>query len=152
MKIGDAIKGFTLPGTDGEFCLSQCRGQIVVLYFYPKDDTPGCAIESNDFSNMLDDFHAANAVVVGISRDSVKSHEKFRAKFNYAHHLISDKDEVLCNRFAVIKNKTMFGKAARGIARSTFLIDQNGKLAREWRNIKDVTGHAAEVLLATKQL
>lgn len=152
MRIGDSVDDFTLPGTDGDFSLSQHRGQTVVLYFYPKDDTPGCTIEGNEFSALLGEFRQANAVVVGVSRDSVKSHCKFRDKFNYTHHLISDTDEMLCKQFAVMKDKTMFGKPVRGISRSTFLIDANGNLAGEWRDIKDAAGHAAEVLAAAKQM
>lgn len=152
MKIGDLVEDFVLPGTDGEFRLSAFRGRAVVLFFYPKDDTPGCTIEGGEFSSLLDEFKAAGTEVVGISRDSVRSHEKFRAKFDYAHHLISDKDEIACAQFGVMKKMTMFGKPARGISRSTFLIDREGRLAREWRGIKEAAGHAADVLKAAQQI
>ena len=152
MEIGGLVEDFALRGTDGEFCLSARRGRAVVLYFYPKDDTPGCTLESGEFSALLPDFAAAGAEVVGVSRDSPKSHEKFRAKFNYAHHLISDPDELLCGRFGVIVQKTMFGKPARGISRSTFLIGKDGRLAQEWRAVKNPEGHAAEVLAAARRL
>lgn len=152
MKIGDLVEDFALPGTGGEFRLSEMRGRAVILFFYPKDDTPGCTIEGGEFSALADEFANTGAVVVGVSRDSVRSHEKFRAKFNYAHHLISDAEELLCARFGVMKNKTMFGKPARGVSRSTFLIDKDGRLAREWRDIKNAEGHAAEVLDAVREL
>lgn len=154
MKIGDIIDDFTLPitGADETFTLSQAAGKTVVLYFYPKDDTPGCTIESTDFSAMLNDFHAANAIVLGISRDSLRSHEKFRAKFDYQHHLLADTDAMLCKRFGVLKEKTMYGKPATTIARSTFVTDGNRRLAFEWRNISDVNGHAAAVLEKVRTL
>ena len=152
MEIGGLVEDFALPGTGGEFRLSARRGRAVVLYFYPKDDTPGCTLESGEFSALLPEFEAAGAEVAGVSRDSPRSHGKFRAKFNYAHHLISDADELLCGRFGVIVQKTMFGKPARGVSRSTFLIDRNGRLAQEWRGIKNPGGHAAEVLAAARRL
>ncbi|MGI9298273.1 MAG: peroxiredoxin, partial [Gammaproteobacteria bacterium] len=108
--------------------------------------------EGGEFSALAEEFASAGAVVIGVSRDSARSHEKFRAKFNYAHHLISDADELLCAQFGVMKNKTMFGKPARGVSRSTFLIDREGRLAREWRDIKNAAGHAAEVLDAVREV
>ncbi|MBE8158418.1 MAG: peroxiredoxin [Betaproteobacteria bacterium] len=152
MEIGDLVEDFALPSTDGEFRLSDCRGRAVVLYFYPKDDTPGCTLEGREFSALLPEFESAGVEIAGVSRDSVRAHEKFCAKYDYAHRLISDADELLCGRFGVIKNKTMFGKPARGIARGTFLIGKDGRLARAWRDIKDIEGHAAEVLAAAKEL
>lgn len=152
MNIGDMVEDFVLPGTGGNFSLSANRGQAVVLYFYPKDDTPGCTIEGNEFSALLPEFSAAGATVAGVSRDGVASHERFRSKFSYAHHLLSDKDETLCGLFDVIKEKIMYGRPARVISRSTFLIGRDGKLAKEWRGIKDAAGHAAEVLQAVKAL
>ena len=154
INIGDTIEDFTLPvtGGAGEFTLSGAAGKNVVLYFYPKDDTPGCTIESGDFSSLLGEFERANAVVLGISRDSIRSHDKFRAKFDYQHHLLADTDAKLCEYFGVLKEKTMFGKLGIGISRSTFVIDGGGKLALEWRGIKDVTGHAAEVLEKVRAL
>lgn len=150
-KIGDAISDFALPSTDGEFRLSTHKGQKVVLYFYPKDATPGCTLEGHDFSKLKNDFAAAGAVVLGVSRDDMKSHEKFKAKEGYTVDLISDADETLCQMFDVIKMKNMYGKSVLGIERSTFVIDENGKLAEEWRKVS-VPGHAAEVLAKVKAL
>ena len=152
MNMGDKVDDFSLPSTDGEFTLSAARGKTVVLYFYPKDDTPGCTIESGEFSALLDDFTAADAVVLGVSRDSIRAHNKFRGKFNYAHHLLADEEEKVCGQFGVMGNKTMFGKPARGIIRSTFIIDSAGRLGREWRGIKEAAGHAAEVLAVVRQM
>lgn len=144
-RVGQPVPDFTLSGTRGEVQLSSLRGKKVVLYFYPKDATPGCTIEGHDFSRLLPEFEAAGAEVFGISRDSLESHEKFRAKENYSVHLLSDPDESACTQFDVMKMKNMYGKQVRGVERSTFVIDQNGNLVREWRKV-DVTGHAAEVL------
>lgn len=144
-RVGQPVPDFTLAGTSGEIKLSSLRGKKVVLYFYPKDATPGCTIEGHDFSRLLPEFEAAGAEVFGISRDSVSSHEKFRTKENYSVHLLSDPDESACQQFDVMKMKNMYGKQVRGVERSTFVIDQNGKLVREWRKVS-VTGHAAEVL------
>ena len=154
MQINDLIEDFTLPVTGDEesFTLSQAAGKIVVLYFYPKDDTPGCTIEGNDFSALLEDFTRANALVFGISRDSVRSHEKFRAKYDYRHHLLADTAADLCNRFAVLKQKTMYGKPVTGVSRSTFIIDGEQRLRYEWRDIKEVAGHAAAVLEKVRTL
>lgn len=152
MKIGDTVEDFELPGTDGAFRLASAAGKIVVLYFYPKDDTPGCTIEGKDFSALLDDFNAAGALVYGISKDGIRSHENFRAKFNYAHHLLADEAAALCECFGVIGEKSMFGKKYLGIVRGTFIIDDGGKLTHEWRDIKDVTGHAADVLEAVREI
>ena len=139
MNIGDEIADFTLPGTDGEFRLSANRGRAVVLFFYPKDDTPGCTIEGGEFTQHLSDFTSANAVVLGVSADSIDSHQDFRSKFDYAHHLLSDGERTLHRQFEVGK-------------RSTFLIDGEGKLSREWRDIGEVKGHAFEVLEAVRGL
>ncbi|WP_018872771.1 peroxiredoxin [Thioalkalivibrio sp. ALJ16] len=127
------------------------RGRIVVLYFYPKDNTPGCTNESRDFATNLAAFEAAGAVILGVSRDSVKSHENFRQKQELPFDLLSDGDEQLCAAFDVIKMKNMYGKQVRGIERSTFLIDANGVLRREWRKVK-VPGHVDEVLAAVREL
>jgi len=151
LKIGEAVGDFTLPGTGGDFALS-AQGRTVVLYFYPKDDTPGCTIESGEFSKLLPEFDAAGAVVVGVSRDSISSHEDFRQKFNYAHHLLSDADEKLCNQFTVLKEKEYNGKKVFGISRSTFVIDKAGVLRGEWRDIREAGGHAAEVLAMVRGL
>ena len=142
---------FTATTNAGEFRLSDHKGHPVVVYFYPKDNTPGCTMESQQFRDLHREFAKAGAVVVGASRDSLKSHAGFKAKFELPFELISDADEKLCNRFDVIKMKNMYGKQVRGIERSTFLFDRNGALVREWRKVK-VDGHAQEVLDAVKAL
>ena len=137
---------FSLPATSArQICLSELRGKIVVIYFYPKDNTPGCTNESKDFAALNDEFSAAGCEIFGISRDSIKSHENFKAKLELPFDLISDTDEVACEAFGVMKMKNMYGKQVRGIERSTFVIDAEGRIAREWRAVK-VPGHAAEVL------
>ena len=137
---------FTLPTTGGgSFSLTAQAGKVVVLYFYPKDSTPGCTTEAQQFRDLHDRFTAVDAVILGISRDSLKSHENFKAKQALPFALGSDADEAVCNLFGVIKMKNMYGKQVQGIERSTFLIDPEGKLAAEWRKVS-VKGHAAEVL------
>ena len=121
------------------------HGRNIVLYFYPKDDTPGCTIEGNDFSALNKSFVDQNTVIYGVSRDSIASHEKFKQKFNYTIDLISDEDESLCNQFDVIKLKKLYGKEYMGIVRSTFIIDPNGEILKQWDKVK-VDGHAEEVL------
>lgn len=144
--IGSLVKDFKLPSTDGQdFRLSDHKGKSVVLYFYPKDSTPGCTIEGHDFSKLLPQFKKAGAVVYGVSRDSMKSHLKFKEKECYAVDLLSDENEVLCKYFDVIKMKNMYGKMVQGIERSTFVIGPDGKLVSEWRKVK-VENHAVEVL------
>jgi peroxiredoxin Q/BCP len=146
------VTDFRAPATSNkDVQLSALRGWNVVLYFYPKDDTPGCTIEGRDFRDHYADFRAARTLVFGVSRDSLASHEKFRAKHGFPFELISDADETLCTQFGVIRLKNMYGKQVRGIERSTFLIDAQGRLAREWRGVK-VEGHAAEVLAAARAL
>jgi len=148
----EKIADFTLPTNGGgTFTLSAQLGKTVVLYFYPKDNTPGCTTEGQDFAALHADFEKANAVVVGVSRDSVKSHDNFCAKFGFPFALISDADEALCTQFEVIKMKNMYGKQVRGIERSTFIIDSAGKLAQAWRGVK-VAGHAAAVLSAVHEV
>ncbi len=148
----DTAPDFTLPATSGlEFSLSAQRGKIVVLYFYPKDSTPGCTTESKDFRDLHDQFLAAGAAIFGISRDGLKSHENFRTKQALPFELISDKDETACALYGVMKLKNMYGKQVRGIERSTFVIDRDGGLSREWRGVK-VPGHAAQVLEFVKTL
>ncbi len=142
---------FTALSTAGEFSLHMQMGKHLVLYFYPKDNTPGCTTEAQQFSALNKDFAKANAVIVGVSRDSIKSHENFIAKQNIPYALISDPDEVVCETFGVMKLKNMYGKQVRGIERSTFVIDAKGKLVQEWRGVK-VPGHAAEVLAFVKSL
>jgi peroxiredoxin Q/BCP len=145
------VADFSAPATGGTFRLSDHRGKKIVLYFYPKDSTPGCTTEGADFRDAWDKFRAAGAVVVGVSRDSLKSHENFKAKLAFPFELISDADEALCRQFDVIRMKNMYGKQVRGIERSTFVIDGAGRLAREWRKVK-VAGHAQEVLEAVQEL
>ena len=144
--IDSQIPNFSLPATSGQtFDLAAQRGNAVVIYFYPKDSTPGCTTEGQQFRDLYDQFQAAGAIVLGVSRDSLKSHENFKAKQNFPFELGSDADEALCNLFGVMKLKNMYGKQVRGIERSTFVIDRNGVLRREWRGVK-VPGHAQEVL------
>ena len=145
------VADFTAAATGGTFKLSDQKGRPVVIYFYPKDNTPGCTTEGMQFRDLHRQFAKAGAVVVGVSRDSMKSHESFAAKMEFPFALISDPDEKLCAQFGVIKMKNMYGKQVRGIERSTFVIDSSGKLAREWRGVK-VPGHAAEVLDFVKSL
>ena len=143
---------FSLPATSArQICLSELRGKIVVIYFYPKDNTPGCTNESKDFAALNDEFSAAGCEIFGISRDSIKSHENFKAKLELPFDLISDTEEVACEAFGVMKMKNMYGKQVRGIERSTFVIDAEGRIAREWRAVK-VPGHAAEVLSLVQSL
>ena len=140
------IADFSLPATSGKtFKLAEQAGKIVVIYFYPKDSTPGCTTESQQFRDLHDQFVAVNTVLLGISRDSLKSHENFKAKQNLPFELGSDGDEAICALFGVMKMKNMYGKQVRGIERSTFVIDRSGVLRREWRGVK-VPGHAQEVL------
>jgi peroxiredoxin Q/BCP len=144
--IDQPVEDFSLPASGGRtFSLSACRGSTVVLYFYPKDSTPGCTSEAQDFRDLHPQFVKAGAIIVGVSRDSLRSHENFTAKQDLPFALLSDSDELLCARFAVIRMKSMYGKQVRGIERSTFVIDRNGVLRREWRGVK-VAGHAQEVL------
>lgn len=146
------VPDFALPATGGtSFRLADQAGRIVVIYFYPKDSTPGCTTEGQNFRDLHAQFAAAGAVVLGVSRDSLKAHENFKAKQSFPFELGSDADEAVCNLFGVIKQKMMYGKQCRGIERSTFVIDRNGVLRREWRGVK-VAGHAQEVLDFVKSL
>lgn len=140
------VPDFSLPATGGaSFNLADLAGKTVVLYFYPKDSTPGCTTQGQNFRDLHDQFAAANAVVLGISRDSLKSHENFKTKQGFPFELGSDADEAVCTQFGVMKQKMMYGKQCRGIERSTFVIDGKGVLRREWRGVK-VPGHVQEVL------
>ena len=146
--VGD----FTAAATgDKKIKLKDLRGQNVVIYFYPKDSTPGCTQEGIDFRDLHSKFRRQKTVILGVSRDSIASHEKFKAKQGFPFDLISDPDEKLCKKFDVIKQKTLYGRKFLGIERSTFLLDSAGKLRREWRKVK-VKGHADEVLDAVKAL
>ena len=150
--IDQSVPEFSLPSTGGKnLSLSDFRNQILVVYFYPKDNTPGCTTEAQQFRDLHPAFVQAGARIVGVSRDSVRSHENFKLKQNLPFDLLSDADEQLCALFAVIKMKSMYGKQVRGIERSTFVIDGHGVLRREWRGIK-VPGHAQDVLDFVKTL
>jgi peroxiredoxin Q/BCP len=150
--LDSAVPDFYLPATGGTtFKLAAQAGKTVVIYFYPKDSTPGCTTQGQNFRDLHAEFGAANAVILGISRDSLKSHENFKAKQAFPFELGSDADETVCNLFGVIKQKMMYGKQCRGIERSTFVIDGKGVLRREWRGVK-VPGHVQEVLDFVKTL
>jgi len=152
MKTGDKIPDLTLPATGGkDLGLASFKGKPLVVYFYPKDNTPGCTQEGIDFRDLHKDFRKAGAQILGISRDSLRSHENFAAKYEFTFPLLSDADERACEAFDVIKEKSLYGRKYLGVDRSTFLFDAAGKLAREWRGVK-VKGHAAEVLEAVKAL
>jgi peroxiredoxin Q/BCP len=151
-NMGKVLPALKLPATgDQTIDLKSLRGKKVVLYFYPKDSTPGCTTESQDFAASHAKFKRAQAVILGVSRDSVAAHEKFKAKYNFPFDLLSDSDEKACGIFDVIKEKNMYGRKVMGIERSTFLIDEKGKLRREWRKVK-VKGHVDDVLQAVKEL
>ena len=145
------VADFAAPATEGTFRLSDHAGHPVVLYFYPKDNTPGCTTEGAAFRDLHPEFRKLGAVVAGVSRDSLKSHESFKAKMGFPFPLISDPDEALCTRFGVIKMKNMYGKKVRGIERSTFLVDADGVLRNEWRKV-NVDGHVDAVLAAAESL
>ena len=146
IMLNQPIPDFELPSTGGKsFKPSDYRGKTLVIYFYPKDSTPGCTTQGQQFRDAYADFQAAHAEIFGISRDSLKSHESFKAKFSFPFKLLSDADERACGIFDVIKQKNMYGKQVRGIERSTFVIDADGVVVREWRKVK-VDGHVAEVL------
>jgi peroxiredoxin Q/BCP len=152
VELNKKVTNFSLPATgEQKISLSSLKGQNVVLYFYPKDSTPGCTREGQDFRDSMAKFKRQDTVILGVSRDSLRSHENFRTKQKFKFDLLSDEDETLCKQFDVIKMKNMYGKKVRGIERSTFLIDKTGKLRQEWRKVK-VDGHVDEVLAAVKQL
>lgn len=149
---GKKIPAFELPATGGKTLgLADFKGRKLVLYFYPKDDTPGCTTEGQGFRDHYEAFRKAGAEIVGVSRDSVASHEKFKAKYEFPFELLSDAEEALCGIFDVIREKNMYGRKVKGIERSTFLIDDKGVLREEWRKVK-VPGHVEEVLEAVQAL
>lgn len=151
-QLNRVVGDFTAEATGGQTIrLKDLRGSNVVIYFYPKDSTPGCTTEGRDFSALHGKFRRANTVILGVSRDSIASHEKFKEKQGFPFELLSDPDEKLCRKFDVIHEKSLYGRKFMGVVRSTFLIDAAGKLRREWRNVK-VKGHAEEVLEAVRAL
>ncbi len=146
------VPDFSLPATSGKtFRMADHKGRNVVIYFYPKDDTPGCTTEGAQFRDLIAEFQNADCDVYGVSRDTLASHEKFKGKMAFPFELLADTDEAVCNMFGVIKMKNMYGKQVRGIERSTFLIDKDGVVRKEWRGVK-VPGHVDEVLAAVKAL
>ncbi|MDB5797446.1 MAG: peroxiredoxin [Paucimonas sp.] len=150
--VSETVPDFTAQMTGEQtFTLSDYRGKNLVLYFYPKDNTPGCTTESLRFRDLHPEFLEANTEIFGISRDSLRSHEGFKAKLEMPFELISDPDETLCNLFDVMKTKSMYGKKVRGVERSTFVIDASGTLVKEWRGVK-VPGHVDEVLEFAKSI
>lgn len=152
IEVGKNAPSFTLLSNSGEeVSLIDLKGKNIILYFYPKDDTPGCTIEAQDFTKKLKDFEALDALVFGVSKDSVKSHCKFIEKYSLKFSLLSDETQKTCKDYDVIKEKSMLGKKYMGIERSTFLINKIGKISKIWRNVK-VNGHVDEVLEALKQL
>lgn len=151
LKAGDIAPDFSLPTDNGEVSLSSLRGKPVVLYVYPKDDTSGCTVEAQDFTRLQPDFEAAGVVVIGLSKDSPKSHAKFRAKYELTHSLASDESLETLNAYGVWGEKTLYGRKYMGAERATFLIDREGRIARVWRKVK-IDGHADEVLAAATAL
>ncbi|SEL39053.1 peroxiredoxin [Nitrosovibrio tenuis] len=150
--LNQPVPDFELPSTRNKtFRLSDTSGKNLVIYFYPKDDTPGCTTEGQDFRDAYKEFTQFDSEIVGISRDSVKSHEKFKMKMDFPFELLSDGDESICELFGVMKMKNMYGKQVRGIERSTFVVDSRGILRREWRGVK-IPGHVQEVLEYVKTL
>lgn len=146
MEVGTKIKNFKSEMTGKiQFNLSDYKGQNLVIYFYPRDNTPGCTSEGEDFRDHYKSFLKKKTKIFGVSKDSIKSHEAFKQKFKFPFELISDPDEKVCKLFDVIKEKSMYGKKYMGVERSTFLIDSNGKLLKEWRKVK-VKGHVEDVL------
>ncbi|MCF6217632.1 MAG: peroxiredoxin [Gammaproteobacteria bacterium] len=151
-KIGDTVANFTRPATgEQNISLSNLRGKNIVLYFYPRDSTPGCTTEGQDFRDLHAEFSQLNTVILGVSRDTMKRHENFKSKHSFPFELLSDEDETLCRAFDVIKLKKLYGKESFGIERSTFLIDEAGILRHEWRKVK-VKEHANAVLQTVKDV
>ena len=152
VEVGKPLPAFSGEATGGSKISSKdLKGQRYVLYFYPRDNTPGCTVESKDFRDLHDRFKRRKVKIIGISRDTLASHEKFKEKFGFPFELIADPEEKICNLFGVMKDKNMYGKQVRGIERSTFIVDDKGVLRREWRKVK-VDGHAQAVLDSLKEL
>ncbi|GLQ31233.1 peroxiredoxin [Litoribrevibacter albus] len=152
LAVGQPVPDFTAEATnDTKVTLSALKGKNVVIYFYPKDSTPGCTTEGQNFRDLYNEFQSHNTEIYGVSKDSMKRHDNFKAKQEFPFELISDPEEALCNHFDVIKLKKLYGKEYMGIERSTFLIDSEGVLRNEWRKVK-VKGHVEEVLEAVKAL
>jgi len=150
--LNNVVADFSCPATGGKTIqLKSLRGKKIVLYFYPKDSTPGCTTEGQDFRNLHAKFRRAGAVILGVSRDSLASHEKFKEKLKLPFDLLSDPDEKLCRQFDVIREKSLYGRKFLGVERSTFLLDERGELREEWRKVK-VNGHAEQVLESVKNL
>ena len=152
VETGQPAPDFSAPATgDQTLSLSDFQGKTLVLYFYPKDNTPGCTQEGQDFRDLHAEFQAAGAQILGVSRESIRSHENFKAKFEFPFELLSDPDETLCKAYDVMKEKNMYGRKYMGVERSTFVIDTQGMLRHEWRKVK-VKGHAQAVLDAVKSI
>ncbi|MDY3330726.1 MAG: peroxiredoxin [Pelistega sp.] len=151
VELGKKVPAWTAESSQGTISLADFAGKRVVLYFYPKDSTPGCTTQAQGFRDFIEDFKAANTVIIGVSRDSLKSHQNFITKQELPFTLISDPEEALCEMFGVMKMKNMYGKQVRGIERSTFLINEEGVLIQEWRGLK-VPGHVEKVLETVKAL
>lgn len=152
ITVGKKVPDFSLPATGGgDFKLSDFKGRRVVLYFYPRDNTPGCTLEGRNFRDAAASFKRSKTVVFGVSRDTLAAHEKFKAKQKFSFELLADPGEEVCELFGVMKKKNLYGKKVRGIERSTFLIDEKGVLLREWRKVR-VLGHVKEVLGAVQSL
>jgi peroxiredoxin Q/BCP len=152
VNIGEKVADFSVPATgDKSLSLSDFKDKNLVVYFYPKDNTPGCTLEGQDFRDHYPAFQAANTEILGVSRDSVNSHQRFREKQNFPFDLLADEDEALCRLFDVIHEKNMYGRKVMGVVRSTFLIDGDGVLRAEWRKVR-VKGHVEAVLEAAQAL
>jgi thioredoxin-dependent peroxiredoxin len=150
LSVGDQLPSFTLPSDQiGDINIEDFKGQNIVLYFYPKDDTSGCALEANDFSNAMDKFADLNTIIIGISRDPIKKHQKFRLKYDLKHILLSDEDSEVCNKFGCWVEKSMYGKKYMGISRTTFLVDAKGVIKKIWIKVK-VKGHVEAVIDSLK--
>jgi peroxiredoxin Q/BCP len=152
VNIGEKVANFSLPATgDKTLTLEDFKGKNLIIYFYPKDSTPGCTLEGQNFRDLYKEFQKSGTDILGVSRDSLKAHENFKAKQQFPFDLLSDADEKLCKQFDVIHEKNMYGRKVMGIVRSTFLIDGSGVLRNEWRKVR-VKGHVEEVLEAVRSL